>query len=146
MLQRTGRLVSAIDRFSEAPGQVQRWLYFVYEYLQPKRSGRYEHYITIIASHGNLLTAFHHIIENVVLRDQSASSLLKLELPKGTSLLHAQVMWYQTIGTRPINLVDKFRMDEIPITVNHAQLTRDEYFYWAREHHCRVTERRSKSP
>lgn len=115
-----------------------RWLYFVREYLQPIKSRHREHTVTIIASHGNLLTTFDYIIQRFLPRNGLWEQFRSFALPHGVGLLHAQTLMYRTVGTRPITFKDTFVMDEIPITVNHAQLKKDFYYEWAAVHQCQV--------
>ena len=116
-----------------------RWLYFVREYLQPIQSKRREHTITIIASHGNLLTTFDYIIQRFLVRQERLESFASLALPYGVGILHAQTLLYRTVGTKPIYFKETFLMDEIPITVNHAHLRKDFYYEWAAMHQCQVS-------
>ena len=115
-----------------------RWLYFVSEYLQPIKSKNRENTITIIASHGNLLTAFDHIIQKVITKTPKQRDLATVKIPPGLRLAHAQTLLYRTIGYTPIYFIESFLMDEIPVTVNHAQLRKDFYYAWAALHRCRV--------
>lgn len=116
-----------------------RWLYFVREYLQPIKSERREHTITIIAAHGNLLTTFNYIIKQFLARNHQLESFQTFPLPRGVELAHAETLLYRTVGTKPIYFKTSFMMDEIPITVNHAQLRKDFYYEWAAVHKCRVS-------
>lgn len=115
-----------------------RWLYFVREYLQPIKSKHREHTVTIIASHGNLLTTFNYIIQRFLPRAELWESFRSFTLPHGVDLLHAQTLIYRTLGTRAIQFKDTFIMHEIPVTVNHAHLTKDFYYEWAAVHQCQV--------
>ena len=117
-----------------------RWLYFVREYLQPIKTKRREHTITIIASHGNLLTTFDYIIQRFIDRNEPPESFPSFALPMGVGLLHAQTLLYRATGARPLFFKQGFVMDEIPITVNHAQLKKDFYYQWAAVHQCKVSE------
>ncbi|CAF4609534.1 unnamed protein product [Rotaria sp. Silwood1] len=114
-----------------------RWLYFVREYLQPLKSNQPEHSITIIASHGNILTAFNHIIKNFLLRRRPPATFPTFDLPQGTGLAHGDTLYYSSNGAQPIQLQQIIHMNEIPITVNHAHLRKDFYYEWAAMHQCR---------
>jgi hypothetical protein len=116
-----------------------RWLYFVREYLQPIKSNRREHSITIIASHGNLLTTFDYIIRNFISRNERPETFAAFPLPVGVGLSHAETLLYRTIGAEPVHLREMFTMDGIPMTINHAQLRKDFYYEWAAMHQCRVS-------
>jgi hypothetical protein len=116
-----------------------RWLYFVREYLQPIKSKQREHTITIIASHGNLLTTFDYIIQQFITRGELPDTFASFRLRSGNGLSHAHTLLYRTIGTAPIYFKQGFIMNEIPITVNHAQLRKDFYYAWAAVHRCRVS-------
>jgi hypothetical protein len=115
-----------------------RWLYFVREYLQPIKSKNRENTITIVASHGNLLTSFDYIIQNVVTRNPKHRDLSTVTLPSGLRLAHAQTLVYRIVGYTPIYFLGSFLVDEIPVTINHAQLRKDFYYAWAAMHRCRV--------
>ncbi len=125
---------------SDTERQRIRWLYFVREYLQPIKSDRREHTITIIASHGNLLTTFDHIISHFINRNHPYETFATFPLSVGTGLSHAETLLYRTMGTEPIRFRQSFSMNEIPVTVNHAQLRKDFYYEWAAVHQCRVSE------
>jgi hypothetical protein len=129
-----------ISFLSDANRQRYRWLYFVREYLQPVKSTKREHTITIVASHGNLLTTFDYIIRNFVNRNENLETFQSLRLPAGTGLSHAQTLFYRSIGPEPIDFINTFIMNEIPVTVNHAQIRRDFYYEWAAVHQCKVNE------
>jgi len=134
----SNKLFSFVFR-SDADKQRIRWLYFVREYLQPIKSRKREHTVTIIASHGNLLTSFDYIIRQFISKNESPEKFSSFHLPTGTGLAHAQTLLYRTVGARAIYFKSSFLMDEIPITVNHAQLRRDFYYEWAAMHQCRVS-------
>lgn len=116
-----------------------RWLYFSREYLQPLKSSQRENTITIIASHGNLLTTFHYIIQEFINGNHPPEHFPKLRLPQGSGLTHAETLLYRSVGARPIHLRDSFIMEEIPKTVNHVQMRSDIYYEWAAVHQCRVS-------
>lgn len=125
--------------FSDSDRQRYRWLYFVREYLQPIKSDRPEHSITIVSTHGNLLTSFDHIIRGFVNRFHNLETLASFDLPQSTGVLHAHVLLYRSVGSRPINLLNMYSMKEIPITINHAEVQREIYYHWAAVHRCRVS-------
>ncbi|UJR37133.1 hypothetical protein I4U23_029837 [Adineta vaga] len=114
-----------------------RWMYFVREYLQPIKSDEREHTITIIASHGNLLTSFSYIINNFIHENQPYNTFHHFNFPISTGVTHAGILYYKTYGSEPITQRSYMRQDEIPITVNHAQLGRDWLYEWAAQHQCR---------
>ncbi|CAF1219891.1 unnamed protein product [Adineta steineri] len=114
-----------------------RWLYFVREYLQPIKSTKREHTITIIASHGNLLTTFDYIISHFLSQNIPMEAFPTFRLPLGTGMKHAEVSLYRTIGAERVHFRESYSMIQIPITVNHAHLKRDFYYEWASVHKCR---------
>ncbi len=124
---------------SESNKQRLRWLYFVREYLQPIKSKQRENTITIIASHGNILTTFDHIIKQFIARNEPPESFPSFRLSVGLNLAHAETLLYRSIGAQPIYFKHNFIMNEIPITVNHGQLRKDFYYEWAAMHQCRVS-------
>ncbi|CAF4478637.1 unnamed protein product [Rotaria socialis] len=119
--------------------QRKRWYYFVREYLQPPQTDRPEHTVTIIAGHGNLFTAFDHIIRRYFARRRPLEEFLSFSLPTVTTLSHGQTLLYRTVGAEIPKLVESVTMNEIPITVNHAVLRKDFYYEWAAMHQCRFT-------
>jgi hypothetical protein len=114
-------------------------MYCVKEYLQPIRSDTAHRTITIIAAHGNLLSSFDHIITNYLNRNHQENTFAELRLPHSTTMAHAQVNMYHSIGVRPIRVERTYRMMQIPITVNHAMLSEDLYYRWASEYQCQVS-------
>ncbi len=121
-----------------------RWLYFAREYLQPIKSKQREHTITIIASHGNLLTSFDYIIKQFIAKREDPETFASFSLPTGVALTHAETLVYRTVGAQPIYFKGSFIMNEIPVTINHAQLRRDFYYEWAAMHQCRVSKKMKK--
>ncbi|CAF0855023.1 unnamed protein product [Rotaria sordida] len=134
---------SGLSECVDATKQRNRWLYFVREYLQPIKSQQPEHIITIIASHGNILTAFDHIIKNFIHKKRPPSGFPTFPLPSGTGLAHGDTLHYTSIGVEPLQLQQIIRMNNIPITVNHAHLRKDFYYEWANFHKCRSYHGRS---
>ena len=98
---------------SDPDRQRLRWLYFVREYLQPLKSRTPENTITIIASHGNLLTSFDFIVDSFLRQNVPLESFPKVRLPVGTGILHAQTLQYRSVGSQMIYLVTMFLMNEI---------------------------------
>ena len=126
---------------SDKSKQRIRWLYFVREYLQPIKSGRREHTITIIAGHGNLFTAFYYIIRNFINKKRRLESFSRFLIPAGNMLSHGQTLLYRITGAEPVCLKETISLNEIPITVNHAYLRKDLYYEWAVTHQCKVIKR-----
>ena len=114
-------------------------MYFVKEYLQPIQSEMAQRTITIVAAHGNLLTSFDYIIGSYANRMSQWTQLKAATLPHSTGLLHAEMLQYHSIGAKPLRLERITKMAELPITVNHAMLSRDLYYRWAAEHQCKVS-------
>ena len=119
--------------------QKQRWMYCVKEYLQPIQSENAHRTITIIAAHGNLLSSFDHIITNYLHRNTHGETFADLRLPYSTTMMHAQVTLYHSIGTKPLRVERTYHMAQIPVTINHAMLSADLNFRWASEFRCRVS-------
>jgi hypothetical protein len=92
-----------------------------------------------VAAHGNLLTSFDYILGAFVNAKLDPKTFPALDLPHGTGIMHAQTLLYRSIGHQPAELLDMLFVNEIPVTVNHAQLRRDFYFHWAAVHQCRVS-------
>jgi hypothetical protein len=118
-------------------------MYFVREYLQPIKSSRRENTVTIIASHGNLLTSFDWIINHFIKENLPHDSFGQFPLPVGTGLLHAEALLYHTLGGEPVKFTENFLQWEIPKTINHAQLKKDFYYEWAAVHRCRVSDNKT---
>ncbi|CAF0888301.1 unnamed protein product [Adineta ricciae] len=115
-----------------------RWMYFVSEYLQPVKSDRPETTITIVASHGNLLTSFDYIIHNFVHEGHPPHTFGQFQFPVSTGLTHGETLLYLITGNELIQRIAFFQQNEIPITINHAQLGRDYYYQWAALFQCKI--------
>lgn len=114
-------------------------MYFVQEYLQPVKSDHPETTVTIVASHGNLLTSFDYIIHYFVHQEHAFDSFGRFNFPVSTGLTHGEILLYLITGSELIQRIASFQQKEIPITINHAQLARDYHYQWASILKCKVS-------